>query len=265
MYNVFIKIMQAKQPFLSVIIPSYNEVANLERRCLDEVVDYLEKQSYRYEIILSDDGSTDDTIKLLRDWQEKFVPKLKKGVILLLKNPHGGKVFAVRAGVKAATGRWKLFTDFDQSTHINQIEKLFSFQNDGFDIIFGSRRLNESLVKAKWYRRLAGNTFNWLTRQLLGLKIHDTQCGFKMFNQKSAKLFDKLQVYGRSDSDAKGAFTGAFDVELLYLAKKNGLKCKEVPVAWQHYATKRVSLIKDSIKMFLDILKIKQADRQGRY
>lgn len=257
--------MKNKNAFLSVIIPSYNEVANLKRRCLDEVANYLEKQNYRYEIILSDDGSTDGTVKLLRQWQKKFASKLKNGTILLLENPHGGKVFAVSAGMKIAKGQWRLFTDFDQSTHISQIEKLLAFQNDDFDIIFGSRRLNESLVKAKWYRRLAGNTFNFVTRQLLSLKIYDTQCGFKMFNQKSAKLFDKLYVYGQSGDGAKGAFTGAFDVEILYLAKKKGLKVKEVPVAWQHYATERVSLVKDSIKMFLDILKIKQADRQGHY
>ena len=222
-------------------------------------------RNYKYEIILSDDGSTDKTVELLRQWKKKNAPKLKNGTVLLLENAHGGKVFAVSAGMKVAKGQWRLFTDFDQSTHINQVDKLLAFQNDGFDIIFGSRRLNESLVEARWYRRLAGNIFNLIIRLFLKLKIHDTQCGFKMFNCQSAKLFDELYVYGKSSVGAKEAFTGAFDVEIFYLAKKKGLKFKEVPVSWQHHDTKRISLVKDSIKMFLDILKIKKADRQGCY
>lgn len=250
--------------FLSIIIPSFNEAENFKRGCLKNLIPFLEQQDYVYEIIFSDDGSTDQTIELLRKFIEGSQSNLKRGELILLQNSHGGKAATVSAGMGRARGEWRLFTDFDQSTPIEEINKLLPF-TECFDIIFGSRKLNTSGIEAKWYRRIIGDTFNLITRTLTGLKIKDTQCGFKLFNQKSDLLFNKLYVYNPKRTHEAGAFTGAFDVELFVIARENGLTFKEVPIRWHHFATNRVNIIKDSWRMFLDILKIRQARNRGRY
>lgn len=255
----------AKQPFLSVIIPSYNEVANFQRGCLERLIPFLEKQNYDYELIFSDDGSTDQTIELLTNFIADNQAKAKHGNLILIKNQHGGKVSAVRNGINRATGQWRLFTDFDQSTDISEVNKLLAFDNQNYDIIFGSRKLDPSQVKAKWYRRLIGDSFNILVRLFTGLKICDTQCGFKLFNQRASQLFNQLYVYDPERVHETGAFTGAFDVELFYLAQKQNLAFKEVQIKWQHFDTTRVNLVKDSLRMFNDIIKIRLADWRGHY
>lgn len=257
--------MKGKQVFLSVILPSYNEMANFQRGCLDKLIPFLEQQDYRYEIIFSDDGSTDQTAELLSTFISKNQTSAKKGELHLLKNPHGGKVAAVRAGMIKACGKWRLFTDFDQSTEISEVDKLLAYVDEGYDIIFGSRRIDPSQVKAKWYRRFIGDSFNLIVRIITGLKIGDTQCGFKLFSQRGSQLFDHLYVYSPERVHQTGAFTGAYDVELFYLAKKYGLKYKEVQVKWQHFATDRVNLVKDSIKMFCDVVSVRWADFRRRY
>lgn len=251
--------------FLSVIIPSYNEASNFNRGCLDGILPFLERQNYRYEVIFSDDGSTDDTAQLLESFIDKHQSHLQRGQLCLLKNPHGGKVAAVQAGMNQAAGEWRLFTDFDQSTEISEINKLLPFTDQEYDIIFGSRKLDPSQVKAKWYRRIMGDSFNLIVRLMTGLKISDTQCGFKLFNKPAANLFNQLYVYDPKRVHETGAFTGAFDVELFFLARLRGLKYKEVQIRWQHYATDRVNIIKDSLRMFIDVVKIRRAAHQKRY
>lgn len=251
-------------PFLSVIIPSYNEQNNYQRGCLDSLVPFLESQNYSYEIIFSDDGSTDQTPKLLEQFIKKH-QKIQFGTIKLLKNPHGGKVSAVQAGMKVATAKWRLFTDFDQSTEISEVSKLLKYIDQDYGIIFGSRKINPGTVRAKWYRKFIGDTFNLITRIFTGLNIKDTQCGFKLFSEEASKLFDNLYVYSSKRVHETGAFTGAFDVELFVIARIKKIKYKEVPVRWQHYATNRVNIIKDSIRMFGDLIKIKIAKLRQRY
>lgn len=255
----------SKSVFLSVIIPSYNEVSNFQRGCLNKLIPFLEKQNYQYEIIFSDDGSTDQTIALLTDFIQDNLKHAKHGNLFILKNKHGGKVAAVRNGMNKAKGRWRLFTDFDQSTDISEVQKLLDFTDQKYDIIFGSRKIDPLQVKAKWYRRIIGDSFNILVRLFTGLKIRDTQCGFKLFSQSASQLFNHLYVYSPDRVHETGAFTGAFDVELFYLAQKQGLSFKEVQVKWQHFDTTRVNLLKDSLRMFNDILKIRLADKQGHY
>lgn len=250
--------------FLSVIIPSYNEAKNFQRGCLKDLLPFLEQQEYAYEVIFSDDGSTDETVKLLSDYCDAWQSRLKHGELVLLKNQHGGKAATVCAGMKCARGQWRLFTDFDQSTPISEVKKLLKFQ-DSFDIIFGSRKIDTKSVHAKWYRKVIGDTFNLITRTLTGLTIRDTQCGFKLFSEKASTIFDKLYVYNPVRTSESGAFTGAFDVELFVIAKQSGLKFKEVPIRWQHFATDRVNIVKDSWRMFKDIIKIRQAKKRGRY
>lgn len=248
------------KPYLSVIIPSFNEMKNIERNVLSEVVDYLSKQKYSWEVILSDDGSTDGTIAKLAKFADQYEN------VRLLKNIHAGKAPTVTAGMLEAKGEWRLFTDFDQSTPISEVEKLFLRSQDGFEVIIGSREMVGSLRdKEPFYRHLMGRGFNILVQVLAIPGILDTQCGFKLFSEKATKaLFPKLYVYGEQKARSD-AYTGAFDVELLFLANKYNLPISEVPIVWRHNSTDRVSPIKDSLRMLRDIMKIRTADATGKY
>lgn len=249
-----------KKPHLSVVIPSYNEKKNFERGVLQEVADYLTQQSYTWEVILSDDGSTDGTVKLLKDFAQK-----QKG-FRLLENPHAGKGPTVQSGMLAATGEWRLFTDFDQSTPLSEIEKLWPYAEKGYQVVIGSREIiGAKRDKEPWYRHFMGRGFNFLVQFLAIPGILDTQCGFKLLSGEAAeKLFSKMVVYGRQD-ERKDAFTGAFDVEILFLAQQIGYKIKEVPILWKHFETDRVSPVKDSLRMLRDILKIRLAAAKNKY
>ncbi|PIS09409.1 glycosyl transferase [Candidatus Beckwithbacteria bacterium CG10_big_fil_rev_8_21_14_0_10_34_10] len=244
--------------FLSIIVPSFNEEDNYKKGALDKVTDYLKKFPYSYEVIIVDDGSLDKSRKLI----EEFIRSRSNW--RLIKNSHQGKAAAVSMGVVEALGENILFTDFDQATPLSEVEKLFPFLKKGYDIIIGSREIKGARrEKEPFYRHLMGKVFN-LVVQLIALPgIHDTQCGFKLLKTKAAKdIFSKLKV---KHLETKRAYTGAFDVELLFLGQKMGYKIAEVPVFWQHYKTKRVSFIKDSIRMFLDVLRIKLNDLLGKY
>lgn len=247
------------QPLLSVIVPAYNEKNNLKRPVLQSMVDYLQKQDYAWELILSDDGSTDGTLKIFREFAKKY------DQVKVLANPHRGKGPTVTSGMLLASGQWRLFTDFDQSTPLNEIEKLLGYTQE-FDIIIGSREITGALRdKEPFYRHLMGRGFNLIVQLLAVPGFKDTQCGFKLFSAVATEaLFPKLHIYGQKQKQ-KGAFTGAFDVELLFLAKKHGFKVKEVPILWKHFKTDRVNPIKDSYLMFKDIVKIRLADASGKY
>ncbi len=246
-------------PFLSVVIPSYNEKNNLKRPVLNEVISYLKQQDYNWEVILSDDGSTDGTLEELTKFASQF------DNVQVLANSHMGKGPTVSSGMLKASGEWRLFTDFDQSTPLKEVEKLLAHVTDN-DIIIGSREVPGALRdKEPFYRHLMGRGFNLLVQTLAVPGIYDTQCGFKLFSaHATTTLFNQLFIYA-GNKIRTDAFTGAFDVELLYLAKKNNFKIKEVPILWKHYFTDRVNPIKDSIRMLKDIIKIRIADLQGKY
>jgi dolichyl-phosphate beta-glucosyltransferase len=249
----------SSQPHLSVVIPSYNEKRNLERGVLDEVAKYLQQQQYTWEVILSDDGSSDGTTQALKDFATQH-PGFK-----VKENIHAGKGPTVQSGMLSATGDWRLFTDFDQSTPLNEIEKLWPFI-DTYPVVIGSREIKGALRdKEPWYRHFMGRGFNLMVQALAVPGILDTQCGFKLFSAEAAQnLFQALSVYGRV-KERQDAFTGAFDVEVLFLARKRGFKIKEVAILWRHHETDRVSPIKDSIRMFKDIIKVRIAQVQGKY
>lgn len=251
--------IKAMKPYLSVIIPSFNEEKNFQRGVLDSVVEYLGKQKYSWEVILSDDGSTDNTPKLLDDFAKKH------SAVTVLHNDHGGKAPTVSAGMLKASGEWRLFTDFDQSTPLSEVEKLFAWKED-YLVIIGSREISGALRdKEPFHRHIMGKGFNLVVQTLTVRGIQDTQCGFKLFNHVTIKsLFNNLYVYGPG-SARKDAFTGALDVELLYLAHKYGFPIKEVPIFWKHNPTDRVNPLKDSVRMFKDVLRIRIADWQGKY
>jgi dolichyl-phosphate beta-glucosyltransferase len=248
------------QPYLSVVIPSFNEMKNVKRNVLDEVTDYLRQQNYTWEVVLSDDGSTDGTLERLRAFAKNH-PQVR-----VLANFHAGKAPTVKAGMLAAKGTWRLFTDFDQSTPIKEIEKLWSYAKEGINVVIGSREMiGAKRDKEPFHRHLMGRGFNILVQIITIPGILDTQCGFKMFSAAATEeLFNRLYVYG-TQNPRGDAFTGAFDVELLFLAKKLGYTIREVPILWRHNETDRVSAAKDSLRMLRDVFKIRWADLMGKY
>ena len=244
---------------LTIIIPAFNEAANFKAGKLEEVADYLKKNKLDWEVLVVDDGSSDGSNVAIAKWVNQQLHWR------FIQNPHQGKAATVMAGVVAATKPHLLFTDFDQATPIGEVEKLLPFIAKGYQIVIGSREVKGSLrAKEPWYRHLMGKGFNFLV-QIVALRgIHDTQCGFKIFQTPIAKdLFNRLKVY--RPRPEKHAFTGAFDVELLFLAQKQGLEVAEVPVHWYHSPTTRVNPIRDSIRMFMDVVKIRLADLFGLY
>lgn len=248
-----------QKPYLSIVIPAYNEEPNFGQGLIEEVPKYLQKQKYDYEIIIVDDGSEDKTADLAQEFAKK------EDNIKVIKNPHQGKAETVKTGVENASGKLILFTDFDQATPISEVEKLLPLFPQ-YDIVIGSRQIpGAKREKEPFHRHLMGLVFNILVQIIAVRGIWDTQAGFKCFKGEIAKpLFKKLKVYGQGKK-VKGALVTAFDVELLFIAKKHGSKIKEVPIIWHHVATTRVNPIKDSIRMLRDVIKIRLNDIRGVY
>jgi dolichyl-phosphate beta-glucosyltransferase len=212
------------RPYLSVIIPCYNEAKNLERGVLDEVYHYLSDQDYPWEVIVVNDESTDSSRSLI----ERSVED--RGDVSLVDIPHGGKPEAVWAGIRQARGKIVLFTDMDQSTPLKEVEKLLPWYERGYDVVIGSRgteREGFSIV-----RRIGSVVFRSLRRLILLRNISDTQCGFKSCRREAAlEVFPQLQFFKQEDKP-KGWKVSAYDVELLHLFDKAGYVLKEVEVEW---------------------------------
>ena len=247
------------RPYLSVIIPCYNEERNLKRGVLEEIDHYLKKQDYPSEVIVSDDGSIDASLKIV-DKYVKYHSRFK-----LLKNKHAGKPFAIKSGLAKAKGEIVLLTDMDQSAPLPEIKKLFPWF-EGFDLVIGSR--GKERKRFPWYRRIISWGFRFFRRTLLLHDIIDTQCGFKAFRQPVGKaIFRKMQIF-KQTGEAKGWRVGAWDVEMLFAAEKLGFKTKEVLVSWEDkdvIGGKKKDFIKESKEMLLEILRVKINDWQGKY
>jgi dolichyl-phosphate beta-glucosyltransferase len=229
---------------LSVIIPAYNEERRLPKT-LGEIDKYLRKQIYDYEILVVNDGSRDRTVEVTKNQ----IPKIKNlKVIGYEKNQ--GKGYAVRFGMLEAKGDYRLFTDADNSTSIDQVEKMWPYFKEGFDIVIGSRDIKGAILDPPqpWIRgAILGKGFKLFRKIIVGLwRIEDTQCGFKCFTKKSAEdIFPRCKI---------NRF--AFDPEILVIAKKLGYKIREIPVYWKNDPESKVKF-KSMIKMALDLFKIR--------
>lgn len=235
----YLKSLYKNCMFLSVIIPAYNEADRLPKT-LYKIFNYLEKQKYSFEIIVVDDGSTDQTPKAILD---EFGEKVK----VLVQKHNSGKGSAVRMGVLNSVGEQVLYLDADGSTPISEIEKLQK-EIYNHDLAIGSRK-DSSLIEVRqpFYREYLGKTFNFIVCSLTQIKIKDTQCGFKLIKgQIARKLFSQMKIDGF-----------AFDVELIYLAIQKGLKIAEIPVVWINDERSKVSILRDPLIMLTEIFKIK--------
>jgi len=229
--------------YLSVIVPAYNEQRRLPKT-LSSIDSYLRKQPYDYEILVVNDGSKDKTAEVVEDLKVKI-----KNLRLIDNKENQGKGFVVRQGLLEAKGEYRLFTDADNSTSIDQVEKMWPEVKKGYDIVIGSRDLKESIIAVpqSWFRRRLGDVFNLFTQVTCGLwGIWDAQCGFKIFTKEAVeKIFPKCKI---------NRF--AFDPEILVIAKKLCFKIKEIPVVWINEPESKVKF-KSMVKMGLDLLKIR--------
>ncbi|HVZ59073.1 MAG TPA: glycosyltransferase [Patescibacteria group bacterium] len=245
---------------LSVIIPCYNEMANLRKGVLDKVDSFLTKKKYDFEVLVVDDGSTDGSVEFVRE----FVKDHKE--FRLIENSHTGKAGAVTTGMLKAGGETRLFADMDQATPIEEVEKLLPFFDEGFDVVIGSRSTRRE--GSPLTRRFISRAQVILRKIVVGLpELTDTQCGFKMFRGEAAdKLFSRVKDIHHGFKTISGSnVTSGFDIELLYIAEKMGYRIKEVPVQWLYVETRRVNPISDSIQGVLDLLEIKRNALRGMY
>ncbi len=252
-------------PFLSVVIPCYNEARNLEAGVLDEVHDYLVQQPYSWEVIVVNDESTDNSRALV---QEIIV---RWSHFSLHDIPHGGKPAAVWAGIQQARGEIVLFTDMDQSTPIGEWDKLLPWYEQGYDVVIGSR--GRARVGFSPLRQLGSFVFGTLRGLFLLRNIKDTQCGFKSCKRAAAlAAFPRLQFFQQRERP-KGWKVSAYDVELLYLWEKMGYRIREVEVTWRNRdrsVTKGQSselrrYVNESLDMARQVLRVKRNAWRGLY
>lgn len=237
-------------PMLSIVVPAFNEAARIGNS-IEKIDEFMRRAKIPFELIVVDDGSADNTPDVIKKAYVKDVQVLRNSV-------NHGKGHAVRQGVLAATGKYVLFTDADLSAPIEEARKLLDAAvNDGMDVVIGSRAIDRSYIEKHQarYRELGGIVFNSMVRLLLGLHIHDTQCGFKLFDrQKSRRIFEMQRTSGFG-----------FDPELLFLASRQGLKICETPVRWSHAEGSKIRFFRDSFAMFFDLLRIRWNSLIGRY
>lgn len=249
-------------PKFSIVVPAYNE-ANKIVPSLTQIFTFMRNFSESFEVLVVDDGSTDNTVDLVDNYAKD------NRELRLIKNEHKGKGPTVWSGMKAAKGDYIYMADADLSTPIDELKKLHNWMTEhDYDIVIASRegigaeRINEPL-----YRHIMGRGFNLIVQVVALRGIKDSQCGFKLFKRKVAKdIFQRLKVYGEDAAKlGKSAYMGAFDVEVLYLARKLGYSVKEVSVPWTYVQTTRLNPLVDSFRMAVDVMKIKINDIKGLY
>jgi len=239
-------------PYHSIIVPAYNEAERIGAS-LEHMLDYIAASRWSAEIIVVNDGSSDNTAAVVQDFARR------NPVVRILENPgNRGKGYSVRNGMMNASGQVLLFTDADLSSPIEEAEKLFSLIESGdADVAIGSRYLRSELQTRKQpiHRRVMGRGFNVALKTILGLSYVDTQCGFKAFNRKAVTMIFpnmKIERWG-------------FDPEILFLAKRYGLRVAEVPVSWAHDHRSKINPLRDGTRMLGELLRVRMNSMGGKY
>lgn len=241
---------------LSIVIPAYHEEKRISHS-LDAVLRFLLSGRYRAEVIVVDDGSADGTDRVVNEW----IPRYREAgeeLRLLTNAPNRGKGFSVKRGLTESKGDIVLFSDADFSSPVTEAPKLIDPILEGkADVTFGSRALDRKLIgkHQPLFRDFGGRVFNLFMRAITGLPFKDTQCGFKAFRREPALPVFELQSIERF----------GFDPEVLYIARKQGLRLLEVPVVWNDAEGSTVRYASDSLNMFLDLVRIRLNDLAGRY
>lgn len=229
-------------PTISVVVPAYNEESRLGDT-LPVMYAYLKEHFPQFELLVVDDGSTDRTPVIVREFAQQH-PEVR----LLSYQPNRGKGHAVRTGILQSRGEWVLFTDADLATPVEELPNLAAKLREGYDIAIASRAVRGAklVVRQPWYREFAGRSFNLMVQLLAVPGIHDTQCGFKLFRQEAAQ-----EIFSRCEENGF-----AFDIEVLHVALRLGYRIAEVPVHWMHREGSKVRLLRDAVRMFLALLRI---------
>ncbi len=237
--------------FLSIIIPAYNEASNIGAT-LAEVAEYLKGKDYSYEVIVIDDGSSDDTISTAKEKKNDL-----NSLRIISSKPNRGKGYVVREAMLDSSGKYVMFMDADNSTSIKELDAFLPYLEEGYDAVIGSRRLKESdvVVPESIMRVCLGNIYILLSKIFLGSKVSDFNCGFKAYNRCTARKVFSLQRMK----------DWSFDTEIIFLLTKFGMKIKEVPVRWAHKADSKVKPLQAGIASFLSLIKIKINDLRGLY
>jgi len=239
-------------PFLSIVIPAYNEQLRIGKS-LDRICLYLQRKTFTAEVVVVDDGSTDQTAEVTARSAENW-PALR----VIRNERNRGKGFSVRRGVLEAHGEYVLFTDADLSAPIDQTDMLIAaLVSTGADAAIGSRALQRELigVHQPWFREWGGICFNWAVRLFTGLRLRDTQCGLKLFRLATTrKAFEYLK-----------AERFGFDPELLFLIKRWGGRVLEIPVRWDNDPASRLNVWRDTARSFLEVVQVRWWALRGQY
>jgi glycosyltransferase involved in cell wall biosynthesis len=246
-------------PCLSLVVPCYNEAANLRRGVLETVGAFTDGSPDFAEVLVVDDGSTDDSRDLIAAAARRF-PRLE-----LIENRHQGKAIAVITGIRRARQPYVLFSDMDLSTPLTEAGKLIAEARRGYDVVIGSRHTERP--GAPLHRRALAWGLLVVRNQLLGLaELRDTQCGFKLFRRQVAlDVIRRLRVFTGTRRVIGSSVSAGFDLEFLLVASQLHYRIKEVPVSWRHVENRSVRIVKDSVEALADIVRIAYYARTGQY
>ena len=235
--------------FLSIVLPAYNEAERLPES-LPQIIKFVECQDYSIEVLIVDDGSVDQTVEVVREFQKEA------SCISLLQVPHGGKGHAVKAGMLQARGEYLFLCDVDLSMPIEEVSKFLPPRLDKYDVAIASREIEGSHRHGEpAYRHLMGRIFNSIVRLLAVRGLHDTQAGFKCFRREVAQqLFPRQTING-----------WAFDVEILFIAQYRGFRVIEVPINWYYRSESKVRPLQDTYNMLREIFKVRSNAWRGHY
>ena len=235
--------------FLTIVIPAYNEERRLAQT-LPKVAEFIEAQIYEAEVLVVDDGSTDRTAEVVKEFS------VQHPLFRLIQVDHGGKGHAVKAGMLQARGEYAFLCDADLAMPITELPKFLPPQQNSYKVAIGSREIEGSVrYNEPFYRHLMGRVYNGLVKLMAVRGFEDTQCGFKCFHHSVMQ-----DLFARQTIDGFG-----FDVELLYVAQKRGYKIIEVPIHWYYQRESKVHPIRDTVRMAQDMITVRQNDWRGIY